>query len=64
MAAGGSRKIGRNLNKCKIYKSEHRQERNRDARIARKIKGLPGGHEAYEAVKNAKGIIEIRRKES
>ena len=40
MAAGGSRKIGRNLNKCKIYKSEHRQERNRDARIARKIKGL------------------------
>jgi len=53
----------RNLKKCKLYKDEHRDIKNRDKRMKKRIKGLKGGEKNYEMILTKEGLYNIKLKE-
>jgi len=50
--SGGSRKIGRNKDKCAKYLTEHRHEKNKIRKWKKMIKKLPANNETCIELKN------------
>lgn len=48
---GGSRKHGRNSEKCKIYKLENRREKNKKRKLLKELKKQPNNENIKEALK-------------
>ena len=56
--SGGTRKIGRNKDKCVKYKIEHRREKNKIKKYKKMIKKLPGNNDTCMDLKNKIKILE------
>ena len=50
--SSGTRKIGRNKNKCAEYKQEHRREKNKIRKWKKLLKGLLNNDETAIELKN------------
>ena len=58
--SGGTKKIGRNKDKCIKYKTEHRREKNKIKKYKKMIKKLPDNNETCIDLKNRVRELEER----
>ena len=56
--SGGTKKIGRNKDKCIKYKTGHRREKNKIRKYKKMIKKLPDNNETCIDLKNKIKILE------
>ena len=60
--SGGTKKIGRNKDKCVKYKQNNRKEKNKIKKYKKMIKKLPGNNETCIDLKNKIRILEKKIK--
>jgi len=56
--AGGTKKIGRNKDKCVKYQQSHRREKNKIRKWKKLVKKLPDNNETCINLKNKIKILE------
>lgn len=54
---GNSRKIGRSLAKCQLYRSRHTREKNKIKRLKKLLIRFPNNKQMVETVKKLEALI-------